>query len=187
MSQEMLNILIVDDDAGDREQIKRAIKQARPSWKCTEAVSISAALAACGENGFDCIRTGNMVDACAAHLKRDDFDCTIVDYHLPAHDGLTGVSALHQRFPYMAIIMATGQGDEMIATAAMKRGASDYIRKKDLTKDYLRCTIEAAVEKAGLLRAVAKLSAEPEFYDGADEPSEDLRLRHAKDTFLLLD
>jgi hypothetical protein len=32
-----LNILIVDDDDGDRKQIKRVISPAQPSWVCTEA------------------------------------------------------------------------------------------------------------------------------------------------------
>ncbi len=79
MSNHALQILITDDDEGDRKQIKRAIGQSALSAECTETASIEEALAAC---------------------ETRDFDCAIVDYRLPGEDGLEGISALHQRdFP----------------------------------------------------------------------------------------
>ena len=130
-----LNILIADDDDGDRKQITRALKNAGLPWTCTETASIHDALEAC--------------EACA-------FDCAIIDYHLTGEDGLAGITALHERLPYMAIIMMTGQGDEMVATEAMKRGALDYMSKKNIDAQSIRRGIENAVEKATLLRTVAQ-------------------------------
>jgi signal transduction histidine kinase len=98
-------------------------------------VSIEEALEAC--------------DKCA-------FDCAIVDYRMPRHDGLHGIAALHERLPYMSIIMATGQGDEMVATEAMKLGASDYIPKTLLHAETIRRIIESAVEKSVLQRKLAE-------------------------------
>jgi signal transduction histidine kinase len=141
MTDGMLNILIADDDEGDRKQIKRALQQAGLSCACVEAVSIAAALLAC--------------DECA-------FDCAFVDYRMPGHDGLHGITALHERLPDMSIIMATGQGDEMVATEAMKRGAADYLPKAHIDGKSVRRIIENALEKATLRRKLAQQREELE-------------------------
>ncbi len=137
----MLNILIADDDEGDRKQVKRALKQGGLSCRCVEAASIAAALEAC--------------DECA-------FDCAFVDYRMPGHDGLHGITALHERLPDMPIIMATGQGDEMVATEAMKRGASDYIPKANIDGKSVGRIIENALEKTALRRKWAQQREELE-------------------------
>src|ERR1700681_2483436 len=123
MAHGTLNILIADDDEGDRKQVRRALRQAGLSCECVEASSIEEALEAC--------------DKCP-------FDCAFIDYRMPGHDGLHGIAALHERLPYMSIIMATGQGDERVATEAMKLGASDYIAKTNIHAKSIRRTIESA-------------------------------------------
>jgi signal transduction histidine kinase len=135
MPETMLNLLVADDDEGDRKLIRRVLKQTGMLYTCTDTNSIDEALEASG---------------------RFAFDCAIVDYLLPGQDGLSGISALHERLPYMALIMVTGQGDEMVAAAAMKRGASDYLPKTLITADSLRRAVENAVAKATLLRTVAR-------------------------------
>ena len=132
--QRKLNILIADDDEGDRKQIRRALNQSGLQCICTETASIDEALEAC---------------------KKCDFDSAIVDYRLPGRDGLAGITALHGHLPWMAIIMVTGQGDELVATEAMKRGSSDYIPKTQVTAQSIRRGIENSVEKALLQRTVA--------------------------------
>lgn len=143
MRNNTLNILIADDDEGDRKQIKYALKESQQSYECTETTSIEEALKACEE--------------CA-------FDCAFVDYQLPGQDGLEGITLLHERFPHMAIIMFTGKGDEMIATDAMKRGALDYISKNDITAESLRHVSESAMEKAALQRKVAQQREDLEMF-----------------------
>lgn len=106
-----LTVLVIDDDAGDRKQIVRALKQTGLPCECVEATGVDLALAACEQRSFD---------------------LAIVDYRLPNRDGLDGVAALHQKAPDMFIIMATGQGDATVATEAMKCGASDYIAKQNI-------------------------------------------------------
>lgn len=133
MNNTALRILIADDDAGDRKQIKRAIQQAGLPWQWVETESTEQAIAIC---------------------EQTEFDCVIFDYHLPGQDGLVGISAIHERFPHLPIIMSTGQGDEMIAADAMKRGASDYIPKASFTADSIRKMVENAIEKARLQRKV---------------------------------
>lgn len=130
-----LNILIVDDDDGDRKQVRRALTEAALKVRCSDAASIHDAVESC---------------------ERSAFDCVMVDYRLTGQDGLSGLKTLHARFPYVALIMITGHGDELVATEAMKVGALDYLSKKNLDAKSIRRSVENAVEKANLLRTVAE-------------------------------
>jgi signal transduction histidine kinase len=137
------NILVVDDDADDRVQLKHVLKQTGLLSTCTETSSINDALEAC---------------------EKSAFDCAIVDYQLPGQDGLTGIELLHHRYPHMALIMTTGQGDEVTATEAVKGGASDYIRKTQISVEAIARSIENAVEKAALVSSLEQQSQEMEVF-----------------------
>jgi len=138
-----LNILIVDDDDGDRKQVGRALMQSALKIGFTDAASIHDALQACEVSAFD---------------------CAIVDYRLTGEDGLSGLKTLHARFPHMALIMVTGQGDELVATEAMKVGALDYLPKKQFSSESILRSIQNVVEKASLLRTIAEQREELEVF-----------------------
>lgn len=135
MDQNIINILITDDDQGDRHEIKRLLKQSGLACECTEVVSVEEAIKACDNAVFHCV---------------------IIDYQLTGQNGLEGMSLLHSQFPEMPIIMLTGHGNEMIAIEAVKRGASDYIAKKNLNADLLRKSITDAIEKCQLEKKIKK-------------------------------
>lgn len=125
----MLTILITDDDVGDRKQIKRALRQSGLVCEVTEAANVTEALSAC---------------------DRAKFDCAIFDYHMPKLNGLDGIDAFRLKMPYTALLMVTGQGDELIASEAIKRGASEYIPKGFVSAETIRRMIENALEKTEL-------------------------------------
>jgi hypothetical protein len=141
MSESPLRILIADDDEGDRRQIKRSIQRAGILSECAETESSEQALEIC---------------------EQHEFDCVIFDYRLPGQDGLAGISAMHARFPDVPIVMSTGQGDELVAADAMKRGASDYIPKANVNPESIRKIILNAIEKATLQRKVRQQQVELE-------------------------
>jgi light-regulated signal transduction histidine kinase (bacteriophytochrome) len=64
----------------------------------------------------------------------------------------------------MALIMVTGQGDEAIATEAMKHGALDYICKTQISAESIGRSIENAVKRATLLRTVERQREEMEVF-----------------------
>ena len=122
--QQSRNLLVADDDEGDRRQIQIALRQAAVPWRCTFAGSMQEAIAAC---------------------ETSVFDCAILDYQLPDQNGLEGVTALRQRLPYLAIIMSSGRGDESVAAEAMRRGAMDYLPKSQITPQSIVRSISRAV------------------------------------------
>lgn len=147
-----LRILLVDDDEGDIRIIARAIRKSQLDAECVDATDVESAFALCDEQPFD---------------------CAIVDYQLPGQNGLQALLAFGKRFPDMPLVMSTGHGDELVATEAMKRGASDYIRKGDLTAASICRVIVNAVEKVELRRRLADQKKELERF--ADILVHDLR------------
>jgi signal transduction histidine kinase len=62
----------------------------------------------------------------------------------------------------MLIIMVTGQGDEMVASEAIKLGASDYMLKRSISAESIHRTISSALEKIALRRKVDQQQRELE-------------------------
>lgn len=116
----MARLLIVDDNAVDRERIRRFLGEAHLT---TEAATGTEALVRASES---------------------DTECVLLDYRLPDRDGIELIEELVGLG--LSVVMLTGQGDERIAVEAMKRGAQDYLVKRALDAVSLRRTVERALE-----------------------------------------
>lgn len=134
MNTGKLRLLIADDDDGDRMQLRRLIRACGLVCEIDEAMDLDEAEAACAARGYD---------------------CAIIDYRMPGGNGLKGIVALREQHPLLPIIMVTGQGDELIATEAIKLGAADYVPKSQLSESYIGHVIQSALRKAQLERIVA--------------------------------
>ncbi len=107
------------------------------------------------------------------------YDIVLADLYLPDGNGTSLISILEDRRLPIALVIVTGAGNEGIAIAALKEGATDYIAKHD---DYL-LRLPGILEKAILryrqemsfrARTLNILYAEPHPADVA------LTLRHFK-------
>lgn len=113
-----MKVLIVDDDAVDREAVRRAL-HARRDAHITEAETCAAARTALGQARFDAV---------------------FLDYDLPDGDALSCLLDLRTLADVPPIIVLTGQGSEKVAVEVMRAGATDYLPKGDLTPQLLdRC------------------------------------------------
>jgi len=139
MTNGMLNILLAEDEDGDRILFQRCLQKSGLPFACTETPTMEDAIRACDAG---------------------EFDCAVLDYRMPGGDGLEGISILHRRYPNLPIIMLTGRGDEAVATEAMKRGATDYIAKRRLEPELTRRVIEGAIQSAALRRRLAQQQEE---------------------------
>jgi phosphoserine phosphatase RsbU/P len=112
---------MIDDDQVDRRTVERAL---RDRYQLVEA-----------ENGNQ---------ARTAIASRPP-DCILLDYDIPGTDALDLLEEVRVHAP---VVMLTGQGDELVAVAAMKSGAFDYLSKNDLSAEMLELSIRTAIEKA---------------------------------------
>ena len=130
-------ILVVDDSAEDRATYRRYLNpEAISSYKIVEAES--------GEDGLE-------------QLVSLEPDLILLDYLLPDFDGLEFIEELKTILSNIPpIIMLTGQGNEMIAVEAMKKGVKDYLSKGRLTPDILISTIKNVLQQHHLQRLLTK-------------------------------
>jgi len=142
-------ILIIDDDEVDRKAAYLALRQSAWRGEVVQARDEGEAKRLIGEGNIDCI---------------------FVDYNLPGNDGLALLSELRQLLgEYVPIIMLTGEGSELVAVEAMKRGASDYLPKSLGTPDAMFRVIASSMERQRLQRELtnAQLQLEQQaLYDG---------------------
>lgn len=120
----VLALLVVDDDIIDRRAIRRALRIAERPIAITEAEDSAGALAL---------------------IETQIFDCVLLDYRLPDADALSVIYEIRERGNLAPIVVLTGQGDERIAVALMKAGATDYLTKDDLSPGRLLQSILSSV------------------------------------------
>jgi len=172
-----LKVLIVDDDQISCLAVRQSLRESPLEVDVLEADSVAAA---------------------KEHLKRRDLDCLLLDYRLPGETGLVLLQAIreeeavHQLDGGLPIIFLTAQGDETVAVAAMKAGATDYIPKSDLSQDRLSSAIRTGVEihrrRGEVLQAHAKLRRAHDQLEGRvqkrtadiEQVNEALRRRNAE-------
>ena len=119
-----LRILLIDDDDLDRLAVKRLLRQTRFDASVDERTDYQSAL---------------------EPLSRHAYDCVLLDYNLPGHDGLEILSELRLKGDNIPVVALTGQGDEEVAVALMKAGAVDYLNKNTLTAERLERTLRYAL------------------------------------------
>lgn len=119
----LLQILLIDDNPGDRTLVLRELKHLFSQlkyWEIDEPASLNQA------------------------LQAEEFNLVITDYQLGWTTGLDILHTIKQQKPECPVIMFAGTGSEEIAVKAMKAGVDDYVIKS--TSDYVR--LAAAVRSA---------------------------------------
>ena len=90
-------------------------------------------------------------------------DVLILDLSLPDASGLDGLLVIHERYPALPVIVATGRGGDALALEALRRGAQDFVFKGELDGAELLKKILFSIERAkiiGRLKSLAQPAAE---------------------------
>ena len=137
----LMRVLLVEDNADDREQITDLIHQT------------------CDSVSTDAVATGEQA---IALVQSNDMDCIILDYRLETEDGLDVMRRIKERCPFCPVIILTGQGNEALAATSIKSGAADYLVKNDMSTEHLKKTIDNAISRAALEQKVVEQEQERE-------------------------
>ena len=108
MTSSPLRLLLVDDNANDRQLVLRLLKREVPDLEVIEPLN---------QKDFD------------YSLEQGNFDFIITDYQLHWTTGLEILRQVKKIYPLVPIVMFTGTGNEEIAVEAMKAGLDDYVIK----------------------------------------------------------
>ena len=74
--------------------------------------------------------------------------CVLLDLELPDSRGLSGVRALGELNPALAVVVLTGLADEHLGEQAVRAGAQDYLVKGQVDGHLLHRVVRYAVERA---------------------------------------
>lgn len=135
----MARILYIDDDAGLRRLVSRALER-------------RGHVVATAEGG----------DAGVAIASAERFDIVAVDHYMPGMDGLETLARLRALPDPPSIVYVTGSEEGRIAIAALRAGAADYVVKtvgEDFF-DLLDAAFGQVIANADLARQKAKAEHE---------------------------
>jgi len=133
MTETRGDIIVVDDDDGNRRSTELALR--RDGYRVAAFGS--------GAEGLE-------------HLRQHGADLLVTDMRMPGMDGLEVLRAARSLDPALGVLVITGFGSVESAVDAMKQGADDYLQKP-VNLVELRKRVAAAVEKRRLAQEVARL------------------------------
>lgn len=95
-------------------------------------------------------------------LKKEKFDCIILDYMLPDCNGLHLLDEIKQKFD-IPVLFVTGFGEEIIATKAIDLGATNYFSKDNITNSsdstlFIEC-LKKIIEMKNFSESISEIKA----------------------------
>ena len=128
--EEPLQILMLEDVATDAELIRAELESEDIAF---EARRVTA------RDGFELA------------LEAGDLDLILVDYNLPAFDGMEALEMALERRPDVPVVFVSGAIGEERAIETLKQGATDYVLKDKLSR--LGPAVKRALREAQERRA----------------------------------
>lgn len=130
---ERFRVLVIDDDPGVRDYMEALV--ARQGYEVFAAA-----------DGEEALR----------NLPVSQPDLITLDVVLPGMDGLQVLDKLKQLLPDVPVVMLSGHGQARNIVEAMRRGASDFLRKPFEVEE-LELAFQKALEKRALKQEVQRL------------------------------
>lgn len=124
-------VIIVDDDAGGRQAMTRALQR----------------------HGCEVFPFADGLDALVFLREHPDVLLIVTDLRMPGIDGLEVLRRAREVVPDVGVLMITAHGSVETAVGAMKRGAEDYL-EKPVNLEVLRARVGNLAEKVRLGREV---------------------------------
>lgn len=131
MAGEKIRVLIVDDVAETRENVRKLLQF---------------------ESDMEVVGTARSGREGIQSSYEMDPDVVLMDINMPDVDGITATDAIRQKMPHIQVVILSVQGDQNYMRRAMLAGARDFLTKPP-TGDELVSAIRRAGEMAHIERA----------------------------------
>lgn len=93
------------------------------------------------------IQTANTITIGLEKLKAKNFDCILLDLHLPDGETYEAFDMVYEISPSTPIILLTGTEDDQLALELIDRGAQDFISKDEINSRDLIKAIKFAIRR----------------------------------------
>ncbi len=121
-----ITLLLFEDNPGDAGLIKKMLEKSTDSYKLKNVETLYEGL--------------NL-------LKSQQFNVILLDLGLPDSDGINTFLNVHSKSFETPIIILTGLNDEKVGINAVKKGAQDYLVKRDVDSRLLERSIRYSIER----------------------------------------
>jgi DNA-binding NarL/FixJ family response regulator len=121
-------ILLIEDFPGDAAAITKALLYGETLYSFT-------------------IQHRNKLSEGLDYLSAHPVDAVLLDLGLPDAMNLTGLTALHARFPEIPVVIVSGRSDINTVHAALKSGAQEFLIKGECSGAVIRQSIYQAIAR----------------------------------------
>lgn len=114
-------------------------------------------------------------------------DIILSDYSLPSFDGLAALAIVKEKYPDIPFILVTGVVGEEFATETLKKGATDYVLKNNLSRlvPVINRALLEAQERSRLRETEKSLQESEKLYRLLADNTPDMITRHLPDSTYL--
>ncbi|NJM17615.1 MAG: hybrid sensor histidine kinase/response regulator [Richelia sp. SM1_7_0] len=143
MTADSIHILLIEDNLAEARLLEEFLKEASfKEFNLVHVKRLSEALDTIDENiSISCL-----------------FDVILLDLTLPDSQGLESLKPLMIRAPYLPIVVLTNTNDEQLAIEAVRKGAQDYLVKRQINPQLLVRSLRYAVERKQVLETLRDLN-----------------------------
>lgn len=141
MSDQHINVLLIEDCQEDRELIQRLLARTSASLSVYCVGSLTEGLVA---------------------LQAQTVDIVLLDLGLPEGTGLETFLEFQQQTPHVPVVVLSGLNDESVAIRAVQAGAQDYLTKERFDAEWLLRSLQHAMERHRLVQRLAANRAQLE-------------------------
>ncbi|WP_321417199.1 response regulator [uncultured Desulfobacter sp.] len=127
MNKIQKHILLVEDNPADAELIRVILSEKKPSSYMLHVKE----------------RLSEALDFLSGHK----IDIVLLDLGLPDSHGVSTIQKIKEQYPFIPIVVITGNENENTGIEAVRMGAQDYICKGLIPNHYLTQTIEYAIHR----------------------------------------
>lgn len=143
MNQETLQILLVEDNAGDARLVREMINEMQLAAEVEHVLELAAIM---------------------PKIKEKSFDLVLLDLHLPDSSGLNTVLKIQEMMPDVPVIVLTGFDNEELSLASIQAGAQDYLVKGQIDHKQLQKTIQYGLRRYQTLKKINEISTTQKAY-----------------------
>jgi len=122
----LINILSIEDSNAEVRLLREFLKQANQNFNLVSVKRLQEAL---------------------EQLDRHYFDVILLDLTLPDSVGLASLESLLHKAPQIPIVVLTNTNDDRTAIAAVRKGAQDYLVKRQVNPKSLIRSLYYAIER----------------------------------------
>ena len=143
MTVDSIHILLIEDNLAEARLLQEYLKEdSFNEFSLVHVKRLSEALEVIGE------------DICKPCL----YDIILLDLTLPDSQGLESLKPLITRAPCLPIVVLTNTNDEQLAIEAVRKGAQDYLVKRQISPQLLIRSLRYAIERKQVLETLRAIN-----------------------------